>query len=731
MQNNENTQDHITVEQVDFNQYLLAESIDICSHHSKVMIGNLLNEIEQVLQASMSGISTDNSLARKQIENAIHAIASKKNEIKQLFINDLCARLNYIAYIDANEKPESRPNRRKNNGAGVTQNIELEISAEKISSDISLHLHKKHHEVNLFYSSIKGLKTANFWSNPYKPELFVFAIINALEAAKINHEAIYTLINSSSTQLNIELEKIYNCLIEFAKDNGVNQISYEELPRDQSFQEDANDLTKKINALMDDEAHLKTKQKHRLNQDELVYFARILLTAIDGKCFESSDLENVLKSSFPGIMSSWINKSWLENIPLEHKENHETKQQKEIIGNIAGMLIDVISDDPRLLDSVRIEIKKLKEYIQAMATSDPSFMTDPSHPMRMVIELICHKSLAFKSEADGGFNNFIEPLKLAVKAYIKKGNKSNDVHIYEWLEKKWCGAISTTEQTKARDESTFEQLKARNAQAYEIRKDIHDRYKHHSKYPGFICNFIDGPWANLIAHLELREKASDELISSAFKTLNNIFWVSDLKAIKGDVTNFCKLTARLQSEIKEGMAILEVTEDDIELSLFLRLFKKHNSNIFTNLNRLSNSTPIIEFDTTHKSPPSDVSTDVWLTPKEKRIIDHIQSEEDIDQKTTNFMSTVIMTEVNGQNVRKLASGADSLVINSWLEIKSSNSWQRMILKNNMNGLLEFLKASGECISMTKEQFNDLNSRLMVTIIIDRSFMSEAFDNLLK
>ncbi|MDD4927627.1 MAG: DUF1631 family protein [Methylotenera sp.] len=459
---------------------------------------------------------------------------------------------------------------------------------------------------------------------------------------------------------------------------------------------------------------------------------------------------SAIGSSFPGISLS-VFRQQFKRIS-ERKPDRSTN--KAVLKKITNVLVNTVSNDPRLLGAFRVELVKLAPVYERIAEIDQSFLTNHAHPARLFIELLAHKSLTYSSEDDPGFLAFIEPVKHAIGVYA--GSKQNPLkslpQVQSWLEKKWESIDTRAEKIQNSKSFLFEKSNERNVQAYQVRKELRAKYKNLVSAPTYIKNFVDGPWSNLIAHIELSGSQNAWTRDKALDTLTSLLWSIDTKSVKNDREKLISLIPKLVKNLKDGMLILGVDRENIEMEMFLTRLMKHHGAVMINTKRLNDNLPPI--DEGMNSPfdgkrPDETDQDIaiWLTPAEQKAIGKLQVAHQRDHANTDFMNTNIMTpgspdndaithEKISTNHLETLESIDDATVNSWFEIKINVIWQRMLLKwtnaqNSTNAtMFMFEKASGETVSMTNRQFQRLNDDRRVMLLMRRGIMVDALEKLM-
>lgn len=127
-------------------------------------------------------------------------------------------------------------------------------------------------------------------------------------------------------------------------------------------------------------------------------------------------------------------------------------------------------------------------------------------------------------------------------------------------------------------------IQERNLYAIGVRDEILRRHKHIAKWPLFIRDFINGPWANLIAQCEVSaDRESVELSRQAYSTLNILTWSTHINRVGARRADLVGVIPVLVDRLKQGMRLIGLVEGDAYSELFFEHLRRLHTRIATEI----------------------------------------------------------------------------------------------------------------------------------------------------
>ena len=792
-----------------FSHMLLASAIELCITESQILIEHVFDQAEIKIRAAVHRHARDDSRKPNEagVTQALMAIADKRSDVIRVYCEDIRRHLTTVSYIAPSEtlpKVSQAPFPRVSEAPKITiERIETELSAARLCQTIAHHCEDNLIELEGFVSALRGCKTVQQGANVFKPELFACGFRKAIDALDLDESVSSIWIQAVSRDLAHGVNQIYASLVRMLDNSGISPASaLDQVGGDAlllNIHERVGVMLARPQAspssgwefdlgTIENEAQVRQRSNMEMNisNDERVG----LLMAVAPHFEEGAGATRfgqALNKSFPGIDVRALRSK------LDPRNGMSTSpvMGRVLSKRVMAVLMDNICEDPRILGTVRHELRRLRDPVITIADRDPSVLTNPDHPARAFIETIVSRSMAYVSEEDPGCVAFLSPLRSGITEFHRSDVDRHRglIALQAQLEVIWNELDTRSTEAESTRTRIMEWVQERNLQAFMVRKDI--RAKHRKKLdrlPPFVIEFIEGPWSNLMAMVEIRGQVGPLKTADTEKVLDALISTSDAGWVAVNRPKFAKTIPHLARDLQCGCRFIDWSPESSEsMAFFGKLEALHRKLLdgtkdFLDAHKQDSEAAINslkaiaaanmanpQFSCSEFTTEDNDERDYWLTPAEKKAIAGFSCTQILD-----IPATEVATELIDQTATQLLAGHDVmsaktqsdflnssppgeefrhggrvlnknshreitdvrlLPLNCWVEIKVVDVWQRMKLTwtNSEEGaqvptLFLFKRGNGDPVTMTYRMLHRAQQDQKIILVLKNRIMSEAMES---
>lgn len=208
----------------------------------------------------------------------------------------------------------------------------------------------------------------------------------------------------------------------------------------------------------------------------------------------------------------------------------QLKQKAERVAQAMGLdvvrkLVNQVAQDPLLLAPVREAVVALEPSLLRLAMANPRFFSEDAHPARRLVECVAQRSFKYNDEFASEFAEFFLPVQQAFNALNEL--ETDDAQAFaialDELLQEWEG--QDRQDLAAQDENlqAIRRAEARQTLADQVAWDLSQR-PDVDHAPGFILDFLYGPWALAIASAQLNADKGQVDPGGYRKVVSNLLW---------------------------------------------------------------------------------------------------------------------------------------------------------------------------------------------------------------
>ena len=390
---------------------------------------------------------------------------------------------------------------------------------------------------------------------------------------------------------------------------------------------------------------------------------------------------------------------------------------------VVTLMMDNIAEDTRLLPLIRNLIRKLEPAMLRLAMVDPRFFSDKQHPARNLLQEITNRSMSFHDETASEFQEFLVTLGKAVEplsGILIDSSEPFSVAMAN-LTQAWEQRNQENRKKLELAKQALESAEIRNRLAKGFSKEAKARPEAlHA--PAFVMDFLTGPWAQVVAQVELMDPSSGGESTKFRNVVGRLLWSTQPSSIKGNLAELARLIPQMLEILRDGLARIQYPVAETG-DFFDALMNLHQQMLRPAQSKLSNETTIQPQDMTTMPVVANLRDDhdLWLAPGEARASGFMEFAPD----------ETALAPLNGleDTSDDVVAEISSLGIGSWVELKVHDSWVRTQLTwaSPQNKLFLFTSAFGNTQSMTRRLRDRLFAKGKLRVIAETPILDVALD----
>ncbi len=230
---------------------------------------------------------------------------------------------------------------------------------------------------------------------------------------------------------------------------------------------------------------------------------------------------------------------------------------------VVRMMLDKLMQDERLLPRVRQFIKELEPVLLDLARSDPRFFSERQHPARQFLDRLTQRSLAYTSEKDAGFLQFLLSMERAVQ--VLNGN-DGDAALFEQvlrkLEDDWNRDEAVRRQQQEEAARALWYAQQRTLLAQRVAADFRARQEN-KEIPELVGKFLNGPWAQVVAQSQLHCTDGGGDPDGYLALVEDLIWSVQPRLARRDRARLVRLVPDLLAKLRQGLGSIDYPEERI------------------------------------------------------------------------------------------------------------------------------------------------------------------------
>ncbi len=279
-------------------------------------------------------------------------------------------------------------------------------------------------------------------------------------------------------------------------------------------------------------------------------------------------LEGVHGAAFAGTAAGSIN-TW-----REHLAEKSSRTVDKLTIEIVGMLFDHVLQDKQVPAEIKALISRLQFPVLKAALLDAEFFASSTHPARRLIDRIASTAVGWEPYGDENerYKNEVDRI---VREVLQKFDK--DVAVFERLLgefESFVGDISPRDSDPvARAKRALEEAEKREILAINTTIQVRRAFEKVELEP-YLRDFLIGPWVQVLVTATLRDEQTPGFSKRFREAIHDMVWSVQPKASADDRRRLVELIPNLTRVMRDGLALIHMAERE-QNEFFKQLMESH------------------------------------------------------------------------------------------------------------------------------------------------------------
>ncbi len=657
------------------------------------------------------------------------------------------------------------------------EDLDESIEIARTMQEISLLVEEVMPALDALMSSLLGWITAQSEINPLRPEMYARALRACIVEQISDVDMRGALLSALASRLGVLLNKMYTELTVWLKSCGVESAGMVQPGQVQSSVAKpsaagsvSNSVARtlltldRLRRLLSGE--LDTERKA---QDFLHTVPASVVALQDMRQVEAmvQRLEKKARTTANNPNVDAVRKKAAARMALADGKNLGKQLGEEVV----RLMLDNLIQDERLLGGVRAHLQNLEPVLMDIAKVDGRFFSDKHHAARQFLDKVTNRSLAFASERDEGYAQFVKSVEKSIASLSKKTGQNENASaafavVLTQLEKIWDGLDAEDRIRRAEAARTLLCAEQRNMLAQYLGQEFRTNAEG-VEVPVSVVDFVCGPWAQAVAESQLRCTDGTSDPQGYHELVAELYWSVQPRVAKRNRKRLVKLIPGMLGKLRQGLQLIEFPPERIT-DFFSELIAMHEAALEGGRAKLalpetasaqvvlaaqeqaalqdraelealyavgaSTGESAIQVAAGSEDEPADISAskapppiaqpDVWLGKREADGVGFVKD------------NSVIPVKVAAQDGASLAAStvsAGAIPIGSWVELQLESSagphWVRAQLTwaSPHRTLFMFVSHGGKAHSMSQRTMDKLRSQGQIRVVSDGRLVEKALD----
>jgi len=609
-------------------------------------------------------------------------------------------------------------------------------------------------------STAQGLKVVKSDKNPLRPEVYASALVHVLQDLPVEIEIRTRWLIYGGQIMGELLQTLYVALDKLLEKQGVKQAGYavvsspDEPKRATAAQGHGSGQRPASPGFAGPGAYQGEYQGdyqgEHFSREQLLtldHLHRLMSGEYDDSFTSAVDAGMDTDIEF-GLLPAPVPKGQATQAKQATQAMHPSRSMGQSLAvEVMGMMMAQLTADQRLLPPVRQLIASAEPAFLQLGSADPTFFSNKNHPARRLLEAVTAKSLAFTSESEEGFVEFMQDLEAASERLTnKKAIGSLD----------FAALLKGFEDRQnARNQAVFEaqklavkalmQAEQRHLLAEKIGLELRQRSDFLAGN-AIIASFVTGPWAQVMAHerLTMEGDPSGKRKAVFSLALGDLLWSADVAQASRYRKRLVKIIPDLLNNVRDGLLTIDYPLS-LSKAFFDELMSLHEQALSAppekieavRKNNLASGVPLGSLDAPDNRHP-------WLQSSEAQqsgFMDFADTKQQVYAPATTpdisglaapvVLAASIPDVVDLNEIRPLLPQIPlDVQLGAWIDLVAGNQWVRAQLTwiSPHGTLFMFTSAGGRSHSMTARMLEQCVAQGRFRLISQQGVLQGALDN---
>lgn len=437
-------------------------------------------------------------------------------------------------------------------------------------------------------AALLGWSTVQPGLNPLKPEAFVRALNETLDAWVPDELVRTTLLRPAAIALGTGMRQLYRETCDWLRSQGVEPV---EPPMGKQLDGAAGRFTP---AGTEVERTMVTLDKlRRLLAGESPHGAATggigdFTHTVPGSLVALQDLKLVepmmKRLSERRVAQGMGPMAMLRSVPASPLVRTQAQNQqvgRQLGEEVVRFMLDHLVQDERLLAPVRAQMRLLEPVLVRLARLDPRFFIDRMHPARQFLDRVVQRSQSYVKDDESGINGFVACVASAINGLSQgPGDAGVFASALEQLEEDWSAFEDMRRRHKEDAYNARQHAEQRMLLAQRFSGAMMERFKNTS-LPELVASFLRGPWSQVLAEARLGSDEANQDPAGYLAVVDDLVWSVQPLLAPRDYTRLVRLIPRLLERLGEGLMSIRYPQEPVSIflddlsALHERAFEEH------------------------------------------------------------------------------------------------------------------------------------------------------------
>lgn len=176
---------------------------------------------------------------------------------------------------------------------------------------------------------------------------------------------------------------------------------------------------------------------------------------------------------------------------------------KQLGEEVVRLMFDNLSQDGRLVNAYRHQLKAIEPAVLTLAQNDSRFFSDRNHPARQLLDCMTQRSLGFTNESDEGWHRFLASVEQSVRWLDGKPAEADTFdQLLERLQAHWAADDRAAKQRREEAARALLHVEQRSLLAQKLALDFAAQLEG-QEVPEFVAEFLRNSWSQVVAEAQL------------------------------------------------------------------------------------------------------------------------------------------------------------------------------------------------------------------------------------
>ncbi len=396
---------------------------------------------------------------------------------------------------------------------------------------------------------------------------------------------------------------------------------------------------------------------------------------------------------------------------------------------VVHLMLANLTQDKGLLAPVRAEIAKLEPALLTLASTDPRFFTDQTHPARALLERIAQRSLAFASIEAEGFGQLMQSVTACVKQLDAAEIKDHApfAQALEQLNHTWHTQDAAGEAVRQQAVQSLMRAEQRNLLAQKIVAQLKGSQSV-GQAPAFVQAFLTGPWAQAMAAARVNPGVPAEQSKAYGDIVAQLVWSVQREQTSNNRQRLARLIPTILATLRQGLQGAGYAPEQTQV-FFSQLMAAHEDGMRLQTVIRDKAPPVLDraaLEAQFAQPPENQG--LWLADGEARDSGFMDEPELLPQAESVTARSAPSAPTDAARSAP-APAPGELALGAWVECLVQGQWTRAQLTwaSPHGTLFMFTRANGQPYSLTRRSLDRLRETDALRPLAHTDVVADALD----